>query len=74
MTPWSRKVQTGAMPQVGVIPPRSAEELAADPPPAVRPEEYNPRRVFIKKEDLDRVGYTEGCRRCKLMREEQSCR
>ena len=37
--------------------------------PEVREPEYNPHRVFIKLTDLERHGFTAGCRRCTLMRE-----
>ena len=50
-----------------MAPPRLAQgpvEL-----PEVHEPEYNPHRVFIKMEDLERHGFTAGCRRCILMRE-----
>ena len=39
----------------------------------VREPEYNPHRVFIRLEDLERHGFTGGCRRCTLMREGRRC-
>jgi len=51
-----------------VLPPLPVDP-AAGPAPAPAEIEYRPRRVFIRKEDLERWGYTAGCRRCVLTRE-----
>jgi hypothetical protein len=52
---------------VVVLPALPVDPAAAPPAPAEI--EYRPRRVFIRKEDLERWGYTAGCRRCVLTRE-----
>jgi hypothetical protein len=68
-TPWCR--EPAAPGELRVLPPlappaagagRNVPEVAAAP-------EYNPYRVFIKLTDLERHGFTAGCRRCILMRE-----
>jgi hypothetical protein len=52
-----------------VLPPLAAPAAAAAAEvPEVRELEYNPRRPFIKQADLERFGFTQGCRRCTLMR------
>jgi hypothetical protein len=68
-TPWDRA--PAAEGEVRVLPPLAPPVLAQGPeaPDEVREPEYNPRRVFIKLEDLERHGFTAGCRRCILMRE-----
>ena len=48
-----------------LAPPAAAQGAA---PEEVRELGYNPRRVFIKLADLERHGFTAGCRRCGLMR------
>ena len=50
-----------------LAPPVAAQGAAEEP--EVREPEYNPHRVFIRLEDLERHGFTAGCRRCILMRE-----
>jgi hypothetical protein len=50
-----------------LAPPAAAQGAAEEP--EVREPEYNPHRVFIRLEDLERHGFTAGCRRCILMRE-----
>ena len=50
-----------------MAPPAAAQGAAE--PEEVHVPEYNPHRVFIRLEDLERHGFTAGCRRCILMRE-----
>ncbi len=50
-----------------LAPPAAAQGAAE--PEEVHVPEYNPHRVFIRLEDLERHGFTAGCRRCILMRE-----
>jgi hypothetical protein len=57
-----------------VIAPRSAEERANDQPRPVQDKEFKTRRAYLTKADLERWGYTAGCRRCRFMRENQSVR
>ena len=67
-TPWLTDpgpAADGAEP--AVLQPLPRPEGAAEP--AVRPDLGVPRRVYIRKEDLERHGYTASCRRCRLMRE-----
>ena len=72
-TPWNRA--PAAEGELRVLPPL-APPLAgggAEEPEEVREPEYNPRNVFIKLTDLERHGFTHGCRRCTLMREGRKC-
>jgi hypothetical protein len=48
-----------------LAPPAAAQGAAAE---EVREPEYNPHRVHIRLADLERHGFTAGCRRCGLMR------
>jgi hypothetical protein len=67
-TPWNRAPTAEG--ELRVLPPLAAPAAArAAVAPEVQAEpEYNPRRIFIKQADLERFGYTAGCRRCILMR------
>ena len=67
-TPWQWVVPDGGQPPVEVIAPRADKIPAA----AVQPRVYAPRRVYIKPEDLEKWGYTAGCRRCQKMRDNAS--
>ena len=52
---------------------KSAEERALEGPrPTKESNEPVPRSVYITPADLDKYGYTKGCRRCQLMREGKS--
>ncbi len=51
-----------------LAPPAAAQGAEVEDPEVHVPE-YNPHRVFIRLEDLERHGFTAGCRRCILMRE-----
>jgi hypothetical protein len=75
-TPWQWSVPEGeqAATEPAVIAPRSAEERANDQPRPVRDKEFKSRRAYLTQADFERWGYTAGCRRCKLMRENQSVR
>jgi hypothetical protein len=69
VTPWAR--EPAAEGELRVLPPLAPPALAQG---AVEPEvqeepQYNPHRVFIRLEDLERHGFTAGCRRCTNMRE-----
>jgi hypothetical protein len=67
-TPWNR--EPAAEGELRVLPPLAAPAAAAGAgEPEVREVEYNPHRPFIKLADLERFGFTAGCRRCTLMRE-----
>ena len=68
-TPWNRA--PAAEGELRVLPALASQVAAQGPeePDEVRVPEYNPHRVFIKLEDLERHGFTAGCRRCILMRE-----
>ena len=67
-TPWDRA--PAAEGELRVLPPLAPPAAAQGPAEAeeVREPEYNPHRVFIKQADLERFGFTAGCRRCMLMR------
>jgi hypothetical protein len=67
-TPWNREpAAEGELQVLPPLAPPAGAQAAAEP--EVRELEYNPHRVFIKLEDLERHGFTAGCRRCNLMRE-----
>jgi hypothetical protein len=67
-TPWNREPRAEG--ELRVLPPLAPPAAArAAEEPEVRELEYNPHRVFIKLSDLERYGFTVGCRRCVLMRE-----
>jgi hypothetical protein len=67
-TPWNR--EPPAEGELRILPPLAAPAAAQGAEePEVRELEYNPHRAFIKLEDLERHGFTAGCRRCTLMRE-----
>jgi hypothetical protein len=67
-TPWNR--EPAAEGELRVLPPLAAPAAAAGAgEPEVREVEYNPHRPHIKLGDLERFGFTAGCRRCALMRE-----
>jgi hypothetical protein len=67
-TPWAR--EPAAEGELRILPPLAPPALAQGAGDAeVREPEYNPHRVFIRLEDLERHGFTAGCRRCILMRE-----
>ena len=70
-TPWNR--EPAAEGELRVLPPLAPPAAAQGPAeePEVREPEYNPHRVFIKLSDLERHGFTAGCRRCNLMRNGQ---
>ena len=75
--PWDRKknAQEEGSADPMVIPAKTEEERAAEPPRPVKPKEANVHRsVYIQPEDLGRFGYTSDCRRCTLMRERKSAR
>jgi hypothetical protein len=68
VTPWAR--EPAAEGEQRVLPPLAPPVAAQGAEePEVRVPEYNPYRVFIRQEDLERHGFTAGCRRCILMRE-----
>jgi len=68
--PWKWKIPDHGHRQVEVIPPRTEQEKAEDASVAPRPEEpVQPKSVYITPQDLDKYGWTKGCRRCGLMRE-----
>jgi hypothetical protein len=56
----------GAEPAVLQPLPRPAGDAG---PAAARPDIGVPRRVYIRREDLEQHGYTATCRRCRIMRE-----
>jgi hypothetical protein len=67
-TPWNR--EPSAEGEVRVLPPLAPPVAAQGAEEdEVREPEYNPHRVFIKLTDLERHGFTAGCRRCTLMRQ-----
>jgi hypothetical protein len=71
-TPWNR--EPSAEGEVRVLPPLAPPVAAQGAEEdEVREPEYNPHRVFIKLTDLERHGFTAGCRRCALMREGRKC-
>ncbi len=66
-TPWNRAPTAEG--ELRVLPPLAGPAAAAAAEePEVREPEYNPHRIFIKQADLERFGFTAGCRRCTLMR------
>jgi hypothetical protein len=69
VTPWAREPPAEGEMRVlpPLAPPAPAQRAAVDAD--VREPEYNPHRVFIRLADLERHGFTAGCRRCILMRE-----
>ena len=69
-TPW-QWTATREIGAAAVIAPRSEEEKAKDEPKVQNPD-YNPKRVYLRKEDMEKWGYTAGCRRCQLVRETRS--
>ena len=69
-TPWQWTV-TEESDAAAVIAPRSEEEKAKDEPKIQDPN-YNPKRVYLRKEDMEKWGYIAGCRRCQLIRETRS--
>jgi hypothetical protein len=75
VTPWAREPAANGAGEMRVLPPLAppvAAQGAAEPgaaEPEVRVPEYNPRSVYINFGDLERHGFTAGCRRCILMRE-----
>jgi hypothetical protein len=68
-TPWCR--EPAAPGELRVLPPLAPPAAGAgvEVPEVADAPEYNPHRVFIKLADLERHGFTAGCRRCILMRE-----
>ena len=68
-TPWQWSVPSGDAAPVTVIAPRSEEERARDAPDPVAVPAYGPKRVYLRKEDMEKWGYTARCRRCQLVRE-----
>merc|ERR1711940_161138 len=55
-----------------VLPPREGPVRPPDPAgPNLR---EGPKQVYIRDSDLERYGYTVGCRRCSLMRDGQPAR
>lgn len=64
-TPWLWTVPECAATedQPAVIAPRTEEEKALDPPRPVQEREYKPKRVYLMKTDMEKWGYTAGCRR-----------
>jgi hypothetical protein len=65
-TPWLNPAPAdGGGAELPVLAPRVPTEEPAPPPPTPA---YQPRRLYIRKEDLDQFGYTANCRRCILMR------
>ncbi len=69
-TPWCR--EPAAPGELRVLPPLAPPAAGAGAEvgePEVHVPEYNPHRVFIRLDDLERHGFTAGCRRCVLMRE-----
>ena len=75
-TPWQWAVPEAepAATEPAVIAPRSEEERAKDQPRAVRDQEFKARRAYITTKDLEKWGYTAGCRRCRTLRAGQSVR
>jgi len=71
--PWKWRVTHKREGQVEVIPPRTEEEKSKDKPEKNQPgpEQVPPKSVYIQPTDLDKYGYTKGCRRCQLMREKK---
>jgi len=66
-SPWCWRVPAEEVVPPAVIPP--VPQAAAQEEPQEPGDEYQPKRVYIQKPDLDRWGYTQGCRRCTLMRQ-----
>ena len=67
-TPWC--VRPG--PLAADAPPLVLQPVPPDvvpPPPPREPPEYRPRNVYITRADLERWGFTAGCRRCTLVRQ-----
>jgi hypothetical protein len=69
VTPWAREPAAHGEGELRILPPLAPRAAQAEAEPEVREVEYNPHRVFIRLEDLERHGFTAGCRRCILMRE-----
>jgi hypothetical protein len=70
VTPWARNPAAHGEGELRVLPPLAPPVVAQGAAePEVHVPEYNPHRVFIRLEDLERHGFTAGCRRCILMRE-----
>ena len=70
VTPWAREPAAHGGGELRILPPLAPPVAAQGAgEPEVRVQEYNPHRVFIRLEDLERHGFTAGCRRCILMRE-----
>jgi len=68
VTPWCR--EPAAPGELRVLPPLAPPAAGAGRgEPEVAVPEYNPHRVYIRLDDLERHGFTAGCRRCILMRE-----
>ena len=69
-TPWCFKPGPAGENEQAVI----FQQLPAAPvgPQAQAPPEYQPRRVFIRPEDLERWGFSANCKRCLAMREGRS--
>ena len=67
-TPWCVR----PCPLVADAPPLVLQPVPPDvvpPPPPREPPEYRPRNVYITRADLERWGFTAGCRRCTLVRQ-----
>ncbi len=71
-TPWDR--EPAAEGELRVLPPLAPPVAAQGAEePEVREPEYNPHRVFIRLDDLERRGFTAGCRRCILTDKSELC-
>ena len=71
-TPWCNPVPPEDHRAPEVLPPRE-EPLSRPAPEGPDPRE-GPKQVYIRDLDLERYGYTVGCRRCGLMREGRPAR
>merc|ERR1712122_330731 len=67
-TPWCNPVPEDSDQVPMVLPPR-AEGPVRPPAPAGPNLREGPKQVYIRDSDLERYGYTVGCRRCTLMRD-----
>ena len=68
-TPWRPQPQPGDTSAPRVLPPLPADQQLRSQPKPKEPEIRAPLRPRISKHDLTRWGFTEGCLRCRQMRQ-----
>ena len=71
--PWARQPKLDDIEDPMVIPPKTEEEKRKMHRRPIKEKDENaPKSFYIQRDDLERFGYTAGCRRCVLTREGKS--